>query len=154
MWETCFPCPAMVLGALLRAQAGEQVVGFALGSIASKDRPAGSPSEKPWSLVWNKQRREVAAVIYDLKPLMSKAIADAYLAAVETACQKAIQSAGSPLRVLKAELQNGLDAALNGPERYDVDLPYVQLVVTGAGARQVGGGEEVESFAIHISCKP
>ena len=133
-----YPCPAMIMGALLRAQAGEQVVGFPLGSIASKERPAGSPADKPWALVWNKQRREVAAIIYDMKPLASKPLANAYLLAVETACQKAIQSAGTPLRVLKNEIVNGLEAALSGPERYDMDLPFVQLVVTGAGAVQVG----------------
>lgn len=130
-----FVCPAMLQGALLRAQAGEVLKDYALGPIAAPERPKGSEN-RLHSLVWNKGRKEVAAVIYEIKPLFDKDQVASLLAAVTGAGQKAVQSAGSPLRVLKTEFLASLDSAKSGPEFFGIDLPLVQLVVTGVGVIQ------------------
>lgn len=128
-------CPAMLQGVLLRAQSGEPVRDYPLAFVATGDRPPGG-EEKIYSLLWNKGRREVAAIVYDVKPLFDKEQVAALLNGVTTAGQKAVQSAGVPLRVLRNEFVAGLESAKTGPEFFGLDLPLVQLAVTGVGLAQ------------------
>ena len=128
-----FNC-AQVVGAWLKASSGEKVEKLAI----SAKPPLGSEAdiaEKPYSIMANKNRKEIALVVRDVNLVTSGMSVTDILKVVKDAAAKVASQFGGEYHTLKKEVQASLANAACGPESVGMDLPLMILGACGISQR-------------------
>lgn len=125
------PNNAQIYAAFVKAQSGDRIQGHAIGATAAT---LGGPGAKAFSVLANKQRREIGVVIRNVKEIRAKANRDAMLALIMQAVRQ-LSDGGVEYRILKKDFLSSLQAALEGPECLGLDLPLVLLAAVGQPAK-------------------
>jgi hypothetical protein len=128
------PNNAQIFAVFARARNGERIERIAIGSTAA----FAAALTKPYSVIANKQRQEIALVIRHPDEVRDEKAREAILGLVAQAI-KQLSEGGPEFRVYKKDLLLALQGALEGPEGLGLEGPLVLLAAVGA--TPIGGGQ-------------
>lgn len=114
---------AQIRGAWLRACEDEKITDLPISLVSDVNK-----SEKPFYLMANKNRGEVALAIYDHTILSDKSQLNLILKTASDGVKKMAKNTGDQYQFLKNDLASELRSALLGPELVGVNLPLIILV--------------------------
>ncbi len=146
---------AQVFAAFLRAQRGEKVTAMPITSAtaAMPAAAAGQPA-RAFSVVANKQRLEIGVVIRNMKELLQKSQRDAMLILINQAVRQ-LATDGVEYKILKKDFLAALQAATDGPESLNLELPVTLLAAVGTPAASAGvGAAQAAAGGGKINCGP
>jgi uncharacterized protein (DUF342 family) len=122
------PHPVQLHGALLRAQAGETIERLPLAPRPElRDEQDGRP-EAAFQLTFNRLRKEVGIVIFDLTAIQNISAAEARLSRIEKTLAELKASSRRGYRLLKRDMLEAFERARHGPERFGIGMPLALLV--------------------------
>lgn len=130
---------AQVQACITRILSGDPITGYSIPLM--KAFPPPNVAGKPYSIIANKARGEIAVIINDLKTLQQPKNMDALNQVILQTVEKLKQQAPGQYRFHRQDFINCVAAAWKGPERLGIGLPMTVLTVTGQ--LSVGGSNAV-----------
>ncbi len=123
---------AQIRGAMLRAITGQQVTNLPISGLGSETQGGNSADrDKPYAIVANRGRKEVACVIRDVKSFVAKANEASLVKLIATAAAKMKEQTGDTYKVLETEIIAQFKGLASGPELLGFDLPAIILGAIG-----------------------
>jgi uncharacterized protein (DUF342 family) len=133
-FEACVASMAQAAGLSAAVHTAQlRAIWYRVGQSGNPDRETllAKPklnTEKGFQMIANNARGEVAAIINDAKLIRTPKAHEQILKLCADSVEKLKQSSKKDFLFLKSEIVSQLNAAMNGPERFGINLPLVLLV--------------------------